>query len=89
MVNEAAFELVCQNMQETPTNCKRTFAMWKRHPEQMGSFTRALMDAWAKADGENQRRLAIAYPQIANCIIEYQTLPEKKAEKYITKLLGE
>lgn len=89
MVNEAAFELICENMKETDTNCKRTFAMWKRHPEQMGSFTRKLMEAWNHADGDNQQRLAIAFPQIASAIIEYQTLPEKKAEKYITKLLGE
>ncbi len=89
MVNEAAFDLICENMKETDTNRKRTFAMWKRHPEQLGDFTRALMNAWEHADGENQQRLAIAFPQIASAIIEYQTLPEKKAEKYITKLLGE
>lgn len=89
MVNEAAFELVCQNMQETPTNCKRTFALWKRHPDQLGSFAKNLMAAWEHADGNNQERLAIAFPQIAYAILEYHTLPEKKAEKYLTKLLGE
>ena len=89
MVNSDAFDLICENMQETVTNSKRTFAVWKRHPDQLGSFAKGLLDAWVHADGENQRRLAIAFPQIATAIIEYQTLPEKKAEKYLTKLLGE
>jgi len=89
MINEAAFDLVVNNMRETPTNSKRTFALWKKHPDQLGSFSKGLLDAWEHADGDNNQRLAIAFPQIASAIIEYQTLPEKKAEKYINKLLGE
>lgn len=86
-----ALDLVCENLQETPTNNKRTFAKWKTGME-LGAFAKKLMAVWECADGENQRRLAIAYPQIANAIIEWQTLAEvnpKRAEKYLKKLLEE
>lgn len=85
-----ALDLVCENMQETLVNNKKTFAKWKRGYE-LGSFTALLMEAWAHADGENQQRLAIAYPQIAMAMIEYQTLAEvnqRASEKYLNKLLG-
>lgn len=85
-----ALDLVCENLQETPTNNKAVFAMWKRGMD-LGSFATALMNAWAHADGENQRRLAMGFPQIATAIIEWQTLAsvsEKRAEKYLDKLLG-
>ena len=85
-----AFDLVCENLQETPTNNKAVFAKWKRGLP-LGSFTSALMTAWEHADGENQRRLAMAFPQIASAILEWQTLAnvsEKRAEKYLDKLLG-
>ena len=74
-----ALDLVCENLQETPTNNKRTFA-------------EKLMAVWECADDENQRRLAIAYPQIASAIIEWQTLATvnpRRAEKYLNKLLKE
>ena len=86
-----ALDLVCENMQETPTNNKALFAKWKRGM-QLGSFSTLLMQAWEKADGENQRRLAMAFPQIASAIIEWQTLATvnpKRAEKYLDKLLKE
>ena len=79
-----ALDLIVENLRETPTNNKKTFAMWVLG-YQLGSFASALMEAWSHADGENQRRLAMAYPQIAECMIEYQTLPEKKAKKYLKK----
>ena len=82
-----ALDLVVENMQETPTNNKKTFAKWVLGYD-LGSFAQALMNAWSHADGENQRRLAIAYPQIAECMIEYNTLPEKKREKYLKKTLN-
>lgn len=82
-----ALDLVVENLKETPTNNKKTFAMWMRGIAQ-GSFAQALMEAWSRADGENQRRLAMAYPQIAECIIEYQTLPRNKRDKYLKKILN-
>lgn len=63
-----ALDLVCENLQETPTNNKAVFAKWKRGLP-LGSFTSALMTAWEHADGENQRRLAMAFPQIASAIL--------------------
>ena len=82
-----ALDLIVENLQETQTNCKKTFAMWKRNLP-LDTFSKRLLDIWVTADGENQRRLAIAYPQIASCIIESQTLPPKKREKYLNKLLN-
>lgn len=85
-----ALDIVVENLQETPANNKAMFAKWKRGVE-LGSFATALMEAWAHADGENQRRLAIAFPQIASAMIEWQTLAsvsEKRAEKYLDKLLN-
>lgn len=88
-MNEAAFELVVNNMRETTTNNKKVFALWHRNNLPEDGFIKKLLDAWAIADGDNQQRLAIAFPQIAGAILEYQTLPEKKREKYIKKLMGE
>lgn len=85
-----ALDLVCENLQETLTNNKAVFARWKRGLP-LGGFASALMEAWAHADGENQRRLAMGFPQIATAMIEWQTLAsvsEKRAEKYLDKLLG-
>lgn len=85
-----ALDIVVENLQETPVNNKAIFAKWKRGVK-LGSFATALMEAWAHADSENQRRLAIAFPQIASAMIEWQTLAsvsEKRAEKYLDKLLN-
>ena len=74
-------------MRETPTNNKKTFAKYMSGIA-LGDFAQRLLDAWAYADGDNQERLAIAFPQIAHAMLEYNTLPEKNREKYIKKLLG-
>lgn len=87
-MNEAAFELVVNNMRETDTNNKKVFALWHRNGLPADGFSKKLMDAWAIAGPDEQQRLAIAFPQIASAIIEYQTLPEKKREKYINKISG-
>lgn len=89
MVNEDAFNLIVENMQETPTNNKKVFARSVLHPDQLNEFDSLLIKLWNCADGENQRRLAIAFPQIAYCILEYTTLPEKKRIKYLKRLLNE
>ena len=89
MVNEAAFELVVNNMKETPTNNKKVFARYVLDLLPQGSFEHLLLDIWSHTDEDNQERLAIAFPQIASAILEYKTLPEKKREKYLKKLLGE
>lgn len=88
MINEAAFDLVVNNMRETETNNKKVFAHWHRDTLPADGFTKKLLDAWAIAGGDDQQRLAIAFPQIASAILEYQTLPEKKREKYLNKLIG-
>lgn len=88
MVQEDAFELVVNNMKETPTNNKKTFARYMRKLN-LGEFEQLLMDTWFHANDDNQERLAIAFPQIAHALLEYYTLPEKKREKYLKKLLGE
>ena len=87
MINEAAFELVVNNMKETPVNNKKTFAKYMLGVP-LGSFAQSLMDAWTHADPDNQERLAIAFPQIASAMLEWQTLPEKKREKYLQKLIS-
>lgn len=87
-MNEAAFELVVNNMRETDTNNKKVFAYWHKGVLPADGFVKKLMDAWAIAGPDEQQRLAIAFPQIASAIIEYQTLPEKKREKYINKIAG-
>lgn len=87
-INNAAFELVCEQMQETLVNNKKIFAKWKLGIP-MGSFATKLMEAWEHADGENQRRLAMAYPQIASAIIEWQGFPKDKQRiKYLKNLLN-
>lgn len=88
MVNEAALELVTKNMQETKTNNKKVFARFMLDMP-LDDFEQRLMETWACADGENQERLAMSYPQIAYAMLEYNTLPEKKRVKYLRKLLGE
>lgn len=87
MVNEAALELVTKNMQETKSNNKKVFARFMLDMP-LDDFEQRLMETWACADGENQERLAMAYPQIGYAILEYSTLPEKKREKYLRKLLN-
>lgn len=88
MINETAFELVVNNMKETPVNSKKTFAKYMLDIP-MGNFAKQLMDAWAVADSDSQERLAVAFPQCAYAMLEYNTLPEKKREKYLRKLLSE
>lgn len=87
MVNESAFELIVKNMQETDTNNKKVFAKYMLE-EKLDRFSKALMTAWSCAAPDDQERLAIAFPQIAVAMLEYSTLPEKKREKYLKKLLG-
>lgn len=87
MINEDAFELVTNNMRETPVNNKKTFAKFMCK-QSLDEFSQRLMDAWTCADADCQERLAIAFPQIAYAILEHQTLPEKKREKYLRKILG-
>lgn len=87
MINQDAFDLICENMKETPVNNKKTFAKYMLGVE-LGSFAQSLMDAWTHADPDNQERLAIAFPQIASAMLEWQTLPEKKRQKYLQKLIS-
>ena len=87
MVNEAALELVTKNMQETKTNNKKVFARFMLDMP-LDDFEQRLMETWACANADNQERLAIAFPQCAYAMLEYNTLPEKKREKYLRKLLG-
>lgn len=86
MINQDAFDLVCNNMRETPTNSKKTFAKYMLGVD-LGGFAQLLMEAWSKADGDNQERLAIAFPQIAYAMLNYSALPEKKQKKYLESLL--
>ena len=86
MVNEAALELVTKNMQETKTNNKKVFARFMLDMP-LDDFEQRLMETWACADGDNQERLAIAFPQCAVAMLEYSTLPEKKRIKYLKNLL--
>ena len=88
MVNEAALELVTKNMSETKTNNKKVFARFMLDMP-LADFEQRLMETWACADADNQERLAMAFPQIGYAMLEYYTLPEKKREKYLRKLLGE
>lgn len=88
MVNEAAFELICENMRETKTNNRKVFARYMLGLP-VDEFSKKLLDAWTIADGECQQRLSLSFPQLATGMIEWQTLPEKKRKKYLTKLLGE
>lgn len=87
MVNEDAFELVVSNMKETPVNNRKTFAKYMLGIP-VDDFSKKLLDAWIVADGDCQQRLAISFPQLATGMLEWQTLPEKKREKYLHKLLG-
>ena len=87
MINEAAFDLICENMKETPVNNKKTFAKYMLGV-QLGLFAQSLMDAWMHADPDNQERLAMAFPQIGYAMLEWSTLPEKKREKYLQKLIS-
>lgn len=87
MINQDAFDLICNNMKETPVNNKKTFAKYMLGI-QLGSFAQSLMDAWSHADLDNQERLAMCFPQIAYAMLEYNTLPEKKRKKYLEKILN-
>ena len=87
MINQDAFDLICNNMKETPVNNKKTFAKYMLGV-QLGSFAQSLMDAWMHADPDNQERLAIAFPQIASAMLEWQTLPVKKRDKYLQRLIS-
>ena len=86
MVNEAALELVTKNMQESKTNNKKVFARFMLEMP-LEDFEQKLMELWTQADAENQERLAVSYPQIAYAMLEYYTLPKKKREKYVRKLV--
>lgn len=88
MVQQDAFDLVVNNMRETPSNNKKTFARYMKKLE-LGEFEQLLMETWFHANDDNQERLAIAFPQVAHAILEYYTLPEKKREKYLNKLMGD
>ena len=87
MINQDAFELVCNNMKENEINNKKTFAKYMLDIP-MGNFAKRLMDAWAVADSDSQERLAVAFPQCAYAMLEYNTLPEKKRKKYLEKILN-
>lgn len=86
MINEHAFELVVNNMRETATNNKKTFARFMLK-QPMDEFSQLLLSAWTIADGDNQERLAIAFPQIACAMLDYSALLPKKREKFLQKLL--
>lgn len=84
-----ALDLVCQNMQETDTNNKKTFARWKRGL-QVSEFAKGLLDLWVNAPHEDQERLAIAYPQLAYAILDWSalnTVSKKQGDKYLDGLL--
>lgn len=87
MISQDAFDLICNNMKENEVNNKKTFAKYMLDIP-LGNFAQRLMDAWAVADDDSQERLATAFPQCAYAMLEYNTLPEKKREKYLRKLLG-
>lgn len=87
MVNQDAFDLVVNNMRETPINNKKVFARYKLGLP-LETFPQKLMELWETASDDDQERLAISYPQIASCILEYFTLPEKKREKYLRNLIN-
>lgn len=86
MIKQDAFDLVCNNMRETPTNNKKVFARFMLDLP-LEDFEQRLMETWASANGDNQERLAISFPQIAVAMLEYNTLPEKKRKKYLESLL--
>lgn len=88
MVNQDAFDLVCKNMRQTKTNDKKVFARFMLELP-LDDFEQRLMETWACADGDNQERLAISFPQIAVAMLEYNTLPDKKREKYLHRLINE
>lgn len=87
MVNQAAFDLIVNNMRENEINNKKTFARYMLG-EPVGEFAQKLLDAWIVADGDSQERLAMAFPQLAVAMLEYNTLPDKKRNKYLKKLLN-
>lgn len=88
MITEDAFELVVNNMRENSINNKKVFAKYMLG-KPIDDFSKKLLDAWVVADGDCQERLAIGFPQLAYAILEYYTLPEKKREKYLNKLMGD
>lgn len=82
-----ALDLIVHNLRETETNCKKTFAKWKLGLE-LDEFSKQLLDLWANATADNQERLAIAFPQIAEATLEYIRLKPTKQKKYLEKLLN-
>lgn len=87
-INSAAFDIIVENMRENSINNKKVFAKYMLG-KPIDDFSKKLLDAWIVADGDCQERLAVGFPQLAYAILEYYTLPEKKREKYLTKLIGE
>lgn len=86
MVNQDALELVTQNMQESHANNKKMFARFMLDMP-VDDFTKRLLETWLYyAHDDDWERLAIAYPQLAYAMLEYNTLPEKKRKKYLEKL---
>lgn len=84
-----ALDLVCQNMQETDTNNKKTFAKWKSGLP-VSEYAQKLLDLWTIASPEDQERLAIAYPQLAGAMLDWSKLNEaskKQGDKYIKSFL--
>lgn len=49
--------------------------LYQHHPENLGSFTRALLDAWSKADVENDRRLTSAFPELGEALFRFRSDP--------------
>lgn len=87
MINQDAFDLICDNMKETAINNKKVFARYMLELP-VGDFEKKLLDAWRVADGDCQQRLATAFPQIGYAMLEWSTLPEKKRQKYLQKLIS-
>lgn len=87
-INQDAFDLIVNNMRENKINSKKTFARYMLDMK-IEEFAKLLLDAWQKAGADENERLATGFPQLAHAILEYYTLPEKKREKYLHKLLGE
>lgn len=87
IINNDAFELIVDNMKETTVNNRKVFARYMLG-EPVDEFSKKLLDAWAVADGDCQQRLATSFPQLGIGMLEWQTLPEKKREKYLKNLLN-
>lgn len=86
-INQDAFDLIVNNMRENKINSKKIFARYMLNME-VEEFAKLLLDAWQKAGADENERLATGFPQLAQAILEYYTLPEKKREKYLQKLIN-